>query len=85
MLRTHHRTAIVLAVLASLIAAVRIGSTWRVFNETTDEAFHIGCGMQWLSVGLYTYETQHPPLSRIAAALRLRPFATTIGSGISPS
>ena len=69
MLRAHHRTAVVLAVLASLIAAVRIGSTWRVFNETKDEAYHIACGMEWLSVGRYTYETQHPPLARIAAAL----------------
>ena len=69
MLRAHHRTAIALAVLASLIAAVRIGSTWRVFNETTDEAYHIACGMQWLSTGRYTYETQHPPLARIVAAL----------------
>jgi hypothetical protein len=38
MLRAHYRTAIGLALLASLIAAVRIGSTWRVFNETADEA-----------------------------------------------
>ena len=69
MLRAPHRTAIVLAVLASLTAAVRIGSTWRVFNETTDEAYHIACGMQWLSAGQYTYETQHPPLARIVVAL----------------
>jgi len=68
-LRAHHWTAIVVAVLASLIAAVRIGSTWRVFNETTDEAFHIVCGMEWLSAGRYTYETQHPPLARVVAAL----------------
>jgi hypothetical protein len=69
MLQVHHRTAIVLALLASLIAAVRIGSTWRIFNETTDEAYHIACGMQWLSAGRYTYETQHPPLARIVVAL----------------
>ena len=69
MLQAHHRTAIVLALLASLIAAVRIGSTWRIFNETTDESYHIACGMQWLSAGRYTYETQHPPLARIVVAL----------------
>jgi 4-amino-4-deoxy-L-arabinose transferase-like glycosyltransferase len=69
MLRAPRQTAILLAALASLIGAVRIGSTWRIFNETTDEAYHIACGMQWLSVGRYTYETQHPPLARIVAAL----------------
>jgi hypothetical protein len=69
MLQAHHRTAIVLTLLTSVIAAVRIGSTWRIFNETTDEAYHIACGMQWLSAGRYTYETQHPPLARIVVAL----------------
>src|SRR6185295_5001467 len=27
------------------------------------------CGLEWLSEGRYHYETQHPPLARVAAAL----------------
>lgn len=62
-------------IFAALLIAVfcisiwRIAHTSRVFNETTDEGFHIACGMEWLSRGTYTYELLHPPLARIAAAL----------------
>src|ERR1019366_4083914 len=35
---------------------------------TVDEPGHIGCGMQWLDLGVYTYESQHPPLARVAVA-----------------
>src|SRR6202044_3456189 len=40
-----------------------------VFNHTIDEPAHIACGMEWLTKGVYRYETQHPPLTRVAAAL----------------
>lgn len=52
-----------------LIAAIRIGCTWRLFTETMDEAFYIACGIEWLDAGRYTYETQNPPLAKIVAAL----------------
>ena len=34
-----------------------------------DEPAHIAAGMEWLSRGRYTYEPQHPPLARVAAAI----------------
>ena len=58
-----------LAVLLVLIASARIAATYTVFNHTTDEPAHIACGMQWLDQHQYTYEPQHPPLARVAAAV----------------
>jgi Dolichyl-phosphate-mannose-protein mannosyltransferase len=63
------RRAALLAILLVLIASARIAATYTVFNHTTDEPAHIACGMQWLDQRLYTYEPQHPPLARVAAAV----------------
>jgi hypothetical protein len=61
-----HSLAGFLVLLA--IASLRIVSTYTVFNHTIDEPAHIACGMEWLSKGVYNYESQHPPLTRVAAA-----------------
>ena len=61
--------SILIAVLLTLIATIRIASTWTVFNHTADEPAHLACGMEWLASGTYRYEAQHPPLARIAVAL----------------
>src|SRR5262247_746854 len=58
-----------LAVLLIVIAAARIVSTYGAFNHTMDEPTHIACGLEWLTEQKYSYELQHPPLSRVAAAL----------------
>ncbi|MGA2268802.1 MAG: glycosyl transferase [Bryobacteraceae bacterium] len=65
-LERHAPSAVLVLVL---IASVRIVCTYTVFNHTSDEPNHIACGMEWLDKGIYTYETQHPPLARVAAAL----------------
>ncbi|HET7371889.1 MAG TPA: glycosyltransferase family 39 protein, partial [Gemmatimonadaceae bacterium] len=59
------------AIAAALIALATVGvwSTARVFSGTVDEPAHFAAGMQWLTTGAYTYDLQHPPLGRIAAAL----------------
>ncbi|MGP0075573.1 MAG: ArnT family glycosyltransferase [Bryobacteraceae bacterium] len=62
-----HSFAVFLFLVA--IASLRIVATYDVFNHTIDEPAHIACGMQWLTKGVYRYETQHPPLTRVAAAL----------------
>lgn len=58
-------------IAASLIAlaTVSVWSTARIFSGTVDEPAHFAAGMQWLTTGGYTYDLQHPPLGRIAAAL----------------
>ena len=63
-----HRSNIIAIVLV-LFATVRIGLTYMVFNHTSDEPNHIVCGMELLQFGAYTFETQHPPLARLAVAL----------------
>jgi 4-amino-4-deoxy-L-arabinose transferase-like glycosyltransferase len=59
----------VVFLLLVLIGSLRIVATYTVFNHTIDEPAHIACGMEWLTKGVYRYETQHPPLTRVAAAL----------------
>jgi len=59
----------VVGVLLTVIATAAIVSTYAVFNNMYDEPATIAAGMEWLSLGTYTYEPQHPPLARIAAAL----------------
>ena len=51
------------------MASARIVSTYWVFSQTSDEPAHLACGMEYLDRGVYRYEAQHPPLSRIAAAI----------------
>jgi hypothetical protein len=63
------RKARVIAIIAVLFASARIIATYTVFNHTVDEPIHIACGMEWLDKGTYTWEAQHPPLSRVATAI----------------
>lgn len=56
------------AAVATVLAICAIVSTYHVFNNMYDEPAHIAAGMEWLSKGTYTYEPQHPPLARVAAA-----------------
>jgi 4-amino-4-deoxy-L-arabinose transferase-like glycosyltransferase len=53
------------------IAAVRIVSTYHVFNQTWDEPCSVACGIQWLDNGTYDLDPKHPPLGRVAAAAGL--------------
>jgi hypothetical protein len=61
--------AAVIVVALILLASVRIAFTYTVFNHTSDEPAHIACGIQWLDQGIYRYEPQHPPLTRVMVAL----------------
>jgi len=60
-----------LLVILFLIAVgvARIASTYKVFSHTFDEPAHIACGLEWLDLGSYNYEAQHPPLARVAVAI----------------
>ncbi len=78
-LERHARSAVLVLIL---VASVRIVSTYTVFNHTSDEPNHVACGMEWLDRGTYTYEAQHPPLARVAAALG--PYLLGIRSQGSP-
>ena len=64
-LRAH---SVVAFLIFAGIASLRIVSTYTVFNHTVDEPAHFACGLEWLDKGVYRYETQHPPLARVAGA-----------------
>jgi 4-amino-4-deoxy-L-arabinose transferase-like glycosyltransferase len=57
------------AILLSLLAAVRVASTYRVFSQTIDEPIHVATGFQWLTEGKYDLDVEHPPLPRVLFAL----------------
>jgi Dolichyl-phosphate-mannose-protein mannosyltransferase len=52
----------------TLLATIRIISTYYVFSFTSDEPAHLAAGMQWLDQGTYTYDQMHPPLARVMEA-----------------
>jgi hypothetical protein len=65
---TLSRSALPIAVLVLLLVAVgRIVATYGVFVQTYDEGAHIAVGMQWLDLGTYEYEPQHPPMRAVYA------------------
>ena len=51
------------------IGSARIILTYQVFNNTTDEPFHIVSGLEWIDLGSFNYETKHPPLQRVMNAV----------------
>ena len=70
-LRLPSRMLWVLVSAIALTGCARIIATYFVFNQAYDEPYHVAAGMEWLDKGVYLYERQHPPLSRIAVALPL--------------
>jgi 4-amino-4-deoxy-L-arabinose transferase-like glycosyltransferase len=58
-----------LAALLIVIALVRMGSTFRVFSATTDEASHVAGGLEIYQHGRYTLQPMNPPLPRLLLAL----------------
>jgi hypothetical protein len=59
------------ALALTLIAVIRIVTTYPVFSQTWDEPSTISCGMEWLDHGTYDRDAKHPPLARVLAALPL--------------
>jgi hypothetical protein len=55
----------------TVIAVVRVASTYRVFGEVLDEPAHLAAGYQWF-FGEYRIDASHPPLERVLGALPLR-------------
>ncbi len=70
---TKRRWTVLLTVLVVLTAA-RVMTTHRVFNQTSDEPFHLAAGYDFLTKRTYTLDPEHPPLARVIHAL---PFINT--------
>jgi hypothetical protein len=72
---------IALVALITLIAAIRVASTWRVFSATLDEPIHLAAGYEWFD-GTYRIDPTHPPLARIFFALPLRGLPQPTGTNM---
>ncbi|HEV7425861.1 MAG TPA: glycosyltransferase family 39 protein [Thermoanaerobaculia bacterium] len=59
------------AIAALLIAAgaIRMASTFRVFSATSDEATHIGAGLEMYQYHRYLFQRENPPLPRLVLAI----------------
>ncbi len=58
-----------IAFLAALLAVTLIVSTYHVFDQSYDEAPHIGPGMEWLVSHTYTLDLLNAPFPRAVVAL----------------
>jgi len=52
-----------------VLATIRIVSTYSSLSYTWDEPGHIASGVELLTKGTYTYDRQHPTLTRVAVGL----------------
>lgn len=67
--RRGHVTPVLVAVFLLALAALRIIPTYRVFSATTDEATHVGAGLELLQLHRYQLQVVNPPLARIVLAV----------------
>jgi Dolichyl-phosphate-mannose-protein mannosyltransferase len=51
-----------------LVACLAAAGSWRIYSATWDEPEHLAAGIQLFDVGLYEYDTEHPPLGRLFLA-----------------
>ena len=63
------RYSIIAFLVLVLLGSIRIISTYAIFSATYDEPAHLATGMEWLDLGTYRLEPQHPPLARVLTAL----------------
>ena len=60
--------SLLLAICVIALGTLRVVSTYSETALTWDEPGHMACGLQYLAEHVYRYETQHPPLARVASA-----------------
>ncbi len=63
------RYCFLLCLVLVALGSIRIVSTYNALSLTSDEAYHLACGMQYLAQHTYSYDPQNPPLSRAMQAV----------------
>ncbi|MGA8808675.1 MAG: glycosyltransferase family 39 protein [Thermoanaerobaculia bacterium] len=58
-----------IAALLIVVGAIRMASTFRVFSATSDEATHIGAGLEIYQYHRYLFQRENPPLPRLVLAI----------------
>ncbi len=62
------RAARLALVCIILLACLGAAGSWRIYSATWDEPEHLAAGIQLFDLGLYEYDTEHPPLGRLFLA-----------------
>ncbi len=57
------------AAMVSLFASIVIVCSYPRLSHTWDEPTHVAAGLEWLETDHYRFQTENPPLARIAVAL----------------
>ena len=70
MTTNQRRTALVIATVAFVVAAVAwtVGSA-SALSHTFDEPHHLATGLEWWQFGTYRWWTENPPLPKVVTAL----------------
>src|SRR5437016_3727888 len=66
--QTITRRAALIAALLTALAMARMATTFRVFSATTDEAMHVGGGLEVYQFHQYRAQRENPPLPRLVMA-----------------
>lgn len=70
-----------LAVVAAVVALLRVAQTMFLFNNTVDEPYHIASAVVMYGVGKHASGVEQPPLTRIVAGLPLYLRGVRLPSG----
>lgn len=65
------RGCVAIAVLLTLVAVLRVLSSYSHTAQAFDEPYHVAAAIELLDKGTYTLDPLHPPLERIAIGLPL--------------
>ena len=57
------------ATLLIAVALLRVGATFRTFSATTDEAWHVGSGLEVIQFHRYRLQNGNPPLPQVIMAI----------------
>jgi hypothetical protein len=63
------RYCVLFCLVLVVIGSIRVVCTYNALSLTSDEAYHLACGMQYVASHTYWYDPQNPPLSRALQAL----------------
>jgi len=58
-----------IAALLIAVGAMRMASTFRILSATSDEATHIGAGLEMYQYHRYLFQRENPPLPRLVLAI----------------
>jgi len=65
----NRRSAIGIVLVATMVSTACIIATYSKLSNTWDEPTHVVAGLEFLQDGRYAFQTENPPLARVALAI----------------